>query len=348
MESLIDMASSEPETGAAPTAIQAPDADQYEVREAGPADRDAIRTLFASIFPDEMPASLWDWKYNRPNSRAVVVLKEGAVVAHFGGIGMDMMLNGKPQTTVQITDLMVDPKVRNAVRRKSPFYLCSKAFLDTFAGFDKPFYLVYGFPSARAMVLLEKLHLAKTIGDMFEVQWSLENERPGPKPKKLVPLDATNFHQYAGAIDTLWEKFSQCFDRHFICRKDADYFRWRYLQHPVKKYALYLQTSGFFGRNKMRLLVLRLEGNKSMLMDVLDPAMDMEATITMAKKLSALENKKTLVTWCTDVFKPSFDIQSATFDRLPLALPANTCSPALSWEQQVNKWWLMPGDTDYQ
>jgi len=347
MESLTVMATSGLDNSTASTSIKAPDPGQFEVREAGHDDRDAVRTLFSAIFPDEMSASLWEWKYARPQSRAIVVLKDGNVVAHFGGIGLDMLLEGQPQTVVQITDLMVDPKVRHAVRRKSPFYLCAKTFLDSFAGFDKPYFLVYGFPSARAMVLLEKLDLAKTIDHMLEVQWPLENVIPRAVSNRLIELDASNFDYHADAVNVLWETFSRRFDQHFLCRKNASYFRWRYLQHPVKKYTIYLQKPDWLRRGA-RLFVLRHDGHRSMLMDVLDPAMDIDAVVTTAKKLSVMENKKTLVTWCTGAFKSVFDTQSAKFDRLPLAIPANTCSPAMSWEQQVDKWWLMPGDTDYQ
>jgi hypothetical protein len=84
-----------------------------------------------------------------------------------------------------------------------------------------------------------------------------------------------------------------------------------------------------------------------MLMDFLGSNLDVQPVIALAKQIAGSHGNNTLMTWCSDGFRHTFAVEGATEKPLPIAIPANTCSPALSPERQRYKWWFMPGDTDY-
>lgn len=315
------------------------------VRFAEPGDATNICELFRRVFKHEMPLALWQWKYARPNSHAVVVLRNDNLVAHYGGVGTDILLEGRPSTAIQVTDLMVDPQARHAIRSLSPFFLSARQFLESFAGYGKPYLLGYGFPSDRAMGLSEKLGLFAPAGRMWETEWTAQVMN-GQWPGRITQVDASNFHRHSGKIDRLWRRFSKLFDRHIVGRKDAGYFHWRFLEHPTKKYSLYLLESRFLAKAEV-LLVIRHDGDKSMLMDVLATALDLEVVIATARSLAAQSGSNVLHTWSSDVFRDVFAIEGAKQQPLSVIIPANTWTTGPPVEAQRDKWWFMPGDTDY-
>lgn len=317
----------------------------FDIRPVEAADAAAICELFNKTFPDTMSLAHWRWKYEREQSRAIVVYKNGKLIAHYGGVGTDIRLEGKASTAIQVTDLMVDPEARHAVRSQSPFYLSARSFLDSYVGFGNPFFLGYGFPSERAMGLSEKLGLFAPVGAMVEMTWSVADAKQQSMPG-IIKLDNNNFPAYAEKIDRLWHKFNSNFSGHFICRKDAGFFRWRYLDHPARTYGIYL-VQGRFTRKPKYLLVLRHDKGKSMLMDFLGSTLDVQPVIALAKQIAGSLGNKTLVTWCSDGFRLTFAVEGAKEKPLPIAIPANIFSPGLSPERQKHKWWFMPGDTDY-
>ena len=320
-------------------------ASALSVRVATSEDARAVCELFRKVFNEEMSLEHWRWKYDRNHSRGVVVYRDKKLVAHYGGVGSEIMLEGEKNTAIQITDLMVDPQERNAVRSNSPFYLSAKKFLGSFVGNENPFLLAYGFPSERAMVLSEKLGLFSNVGHMWEVQWDRISHEDTVK-SKIISLDNNNFPHYEKKINSLWQKFSKLFSSNIICRKDADYFRWRFLEHPTKKYSINLVLNGLT-RAPKALLVLQHDENKTMLMDLLGVSLGLEEIIGTAKAIAARQGSSNLITWCSDPFIDLFSVHSAQQKSLPIIIPANTGSDGPALETQKNKWWLMPGDTDY-
>jgi len=317
----------------------------YDVRPAVPDDAEAICTLFNKIFPDEMSLAHWHWKYRREQSRAIVAYRDGRLVAHYGGVGTDILLEGRQSTAIQVADLMVDPSERQAVRRTSPFFLMASAFLDNYVGYENPFYLGYGFPSDRAMALSDRLGLFTPIGAMHEISWEINGLEASPV-RNLTEITSSNFVEYADRINSLWKRFSKHFGNRFVCKKDADFIRWRYLEHPAKTYAIYLVT-GRFTRRAEYLLVMRHERQNSMLMDILARKLDLAPAIKLAKQLAWQQGSRTLVTWCSETDITRFQLEDAQDRILPVAIPANSRSPGPAPDHQADKWWFMPGDTDY-
>jgi len=129
----------------------------YESRVTRPEDKEGIRQLFQEVFKDEMTEALWQWKYERPESKGAVVLKGGKIVAHYGGLGRWVLREGIRCLAVQIGDVMVAAGVRHSVRSNSPFFLVFTTFAEAYLGFDKLFPFAFGFPNVRAYRIAEQL-----------------------------------------------------------------------------------------------------------------------------------------------------------------------------------------------
>jgi len=329
----------------APNKSTTTSASGFVVRIATKEDAPEVCNLFKKIFQQEMTAEHWRWKYGRPYSREIVVYKNEELVAHYGGVGSQVLLAGEESTAIQITDLMVDPAFRNTVRSASPFYLSAKYFLESFVGYNNSFLLAYGFPSERAMGLSEKLDLFTPVGKIWEASWQVKAKNNYLKGR-IIELNKRNFFSVEKKINSLWKKVAQTLNKHYICKKDADYFNWRYLNHPTKHYLLYLVESRITRKPKA-LIVLKQEDGKCMLMDILANPLDTELVIGRAINVCAEQHCPELSTWHSDIFAELFSVHGSQQKELPIIIPANTCSKGPEPYTQINKWWFMPGDTDY-
>lgn len=318
---------------------------EFVVRTASKEDAPAVCNLFKKIFQQDMTTEHWRWKYELPYSREIVVYRNEELVAHYGGVGSQVLLAGEESTAIQITDLMVDPVVRNMVRSASPFYLSAKYFLESFVGYKNPFLLAYGFPSERAMGLSEKLALFTPVGKMWEASWQVKATNNYLKGR-IIELNKKNFSCFKKKINSLWGKTAQALNKHYVCKKDADYFSWRYLIHPSKNYSLYLVESRITGKPKA-LLVLKMEADKCMIMDMLANLRDTELAIGRVINICAQKRCPELFTWHSDSFAELFSVHESRQKELPIIIPANICSKGPEPDTQINKWWFMPGDTDY-
>lgn len=315
------------------------------VRFVVPEDVGAFRVLFKKIFNEEMSEAHWHWKYQRPQSRAVGVFNDNRLLAHYGGVGTDIKLEGKDSTAMQITDLMVDPDARHGVRSRSPFYLSGKKFLECTVGFENDYLLSYGFPSDRAMGLSEQLGFFTPVGRMLEVNWQVSSFST-PFFEKTVFINKANFTEYADMINFLWDKFQKLFSENIVCKKDAEFFKWRYIEHPSKEYRLHMVLNRISG-SPIGLLVYRIEKERVFLMDLLGSSLKFDKLIRHALAITKREKRSVLATWCSDTFKNEFSESGAKLLELPILIPACTATTGPAPETQKNKWWFMPGDTDY-
>ena len=319
--------------------------EELVVRFAEPHDAGAVRALFRKIFNEEMSQRHWEWKYLRPQSRAVAFYKDDNLLAHYGGVGTDIILDGEKSMAMQIADLMVDPDVRHAVRSRSPFYLSGKMFLESTVGFGNEFLLAYGFPSERAMGLSERLGFFAPVGRMMEIQWDASESKPS-WCETIIPVTKENFDEYTADIDSLWKSFQALFKDKIICRKDADFVRWRYLEHPSKSYNVHLIKNRISGKPSA-LLVLKSENGSVMLMDLVTRSLDLTKAINTARYIAEDNGKSQLTSWCSDTFIDIFKTVNSRVKELPVIIPACTATRGPSPDVQKLKWWFMPGDTDY-
>jgi hypothetical protein len=311
------------------------------------ADAAAVRALFMEVFQQEMSAEFWHWKYRARDGCATGVFKNGELVAHYGGSGAAILFKGKSARALQVVDVMVKPAARHAVRKQSPFFLASSMFLEHFIGYDKPFLLGYGFPSNRAMGIAERLGIYAPVGRMFEISWTLDAQVKGPSPLyKVIGITPNNFDGHKHAIEQLWNEFRQEMQDYILVQKDAAYLEHRYLRHPKHTYIVLLAKARLTGK-ALGLLVLKQEPERTLLMDFIGSFARLPLLLHVAKWQSSKLEQKKLATWSSEIFVERFKDNSATATPLPITTPANIWTSAPRPEELHNRWWLMPGDTDF-
>jgi len=124
-----------------------------------------IAVLFQKVFGHPLSRDLWNWKYSNGRGNAVVAARNGALIAHYGGMYRDILLCGSPDWALQICDVMVHPDERGVMTRQGPFLLTAACSAEVYGP------LGFGFPNARAMLVAKKMKLYDEAGQMAEVRW---------------------------------------------------------------------------------------------------------------------------------------------------------------------------------
>jgi hypothetical protein len=327
--------------------VGAPNEDGLEVRLYRPRDYVAVSSLFTDIFKQPMSTAFHAWKYRPGKSGAMVVFKGGELVAHYGGIGTEIVLRGEESSAMQIVDVMVKPSARQAVRKTSPFFLAGSRFLEQFIGNEQPWRLGYGFPSDRHMRLAAHLGLYAPVGRMVELVWDSAAAARAPRPWwGLDVLTLENASTHAKALDALWAAMRQDLTQACAVVKDANWLRWRYLEHPERDYQVTLVRNRFTDR-PLGLFVCRAEGERLFLLDLVAPKANLALLIGLAAHQAQQRQLPALMTWCSQSFRDWLPHQGATVTELPIITPANLWTPGPTPDSLQNLWWLLPGDTDF-
>lgn len=319
---------------------------QYHARVLQHADMDGVRDLFREVFREEMSPALWRWKYDRDYSKGAVVAKDGRIVAHYGGLGRKVLLCGEEMLSVQIGDVMVAPSVRQSVRSNSPFYLAYTTFVEAYVGYGKFFPFGFGFPNDRAFRIAEKLGFYAKVGSMSEASWQAQrNWKAWFYTVETVTRET--FAQHASAIDALWQRMAPEHRQHVIGVRDAAYMDYRYLQRPGKEYQLLLVKHKLTG-SPQALLVLQERQDRLYLLDYVGTLAALPRMVELLRDRAAAQGKTGVYTWCATHHVQYFDAGTAAWQELPIAIPANIWTQGPGPEQLDKRWWLMPGDTDFQ
>ena len=310
-------------------------------------DYAAVSSLFTHIFKQPMTPSFHAWKYRPGKSGAIVVFKDGELVAHYGGVGAEIVLNGKESSAMQIVDVMVTPSARQAVRKTSPFFLAGSRFLEQFIGSEQPWLLGYGFPSDRHMRLAAHLGLYAPVGRMAELVWKSADMAKAPRPWwRVETLTLDNSPTSVGKLDRLWAAMR--LDMHDVCAvvKDADWLRWRYLEHPERAYQVQLVSNRFTGK-LIGLYVARQEGERLFLLDLVAPRATLAALIQLAAHDAQQQQLASLMTWCSQGLIDWMPHSNAVVTPLAITTPANIWTKGPAPDSLQDRWWLLPGDTDF-
>lgn len=304
-----------------------------------------MRQLFSKIFKKEMTQALWEWKYLRIKSVSFGVWRGNELVAHYGATNTHVWFNGKETRAVQICDVMVDPSVRKAARKQSPFFLATSAFIERYVGFEKTWPMGFGFPSDRHMNLAAHLQLYAPVGRIWELSWTLASRPRVPILLKTTRLDLENLARHRDALDLLGAQQRAGLSERIVIHKDAKSLEWRYLRHPQETYELVLVTHRLTNK-PVGLCVLKLESERVLWMDVLGPPAHLPALAQVVRAATWRSERRTLALWCSEPDIGRFG--SVTNARaLPITIPANIWTPGPAPEDLLNRWWLLAGDTDY-
>jgi len=302
--------------------------------------------LFEKTFNHAMSPATWKWKYGSESGREIGIWRDHQLIAHYGGIGRDILLFGEPQTAVQIGDVMVDASERGILIRKGPFYLMASTFLERFIGFGKPYLIGFGFPNERAMKVAERLGLYAEVGRMTEFAW-----QPLPKlPKwgtRLHPVENSDDDWAINAVNECWRQMVSDLQEAIVCIRDWHYLQRRYLNHPNQHYQV-AAVKNRFGEKIHGVLVMRHDADGCEIVDIIAPLAKIPLLVTHARRLGGIAGGKRLTCRITENFAAHFAATGGVQQSLNIRIPANAWSYGPKPDTLRNCWWLMSGDMDFR
>lgn len=323
--------------------LPADEKNRWQCRWATEKDRDALLSLFLSAFGQVMPASLWAWKYAGLCKQGVLAHVNGKVIAYYGGIPRSLWLHGKELPAVQICDVMVAPEMRGILTRRGAFACTAETFLQAKTGANKPYRLAFGFPTGRAARLGEKLGLYARVDTFFEAVWPSTPAIRLPFWLKVEPLHQSNH----AILDKLWQDMRQSLADYVLPQKDADFFRRRYLEHPLNAYNIYLISWRWYNK-AVGVVVLRDHGAEQglELMDFLGLPNVFDLLLKAVLNIAGQTNRQRVFSWMTTPIISLLPSPSAQAEITGVYIDP----PALNEmaDQLHERWWFLGGDTDFR
>lgn len=299
--------------------------------------------LFKSAFNQDIDVALWRWKYGDGRGDAIIAETDGRLVAHYGCTRRRVRFFGEPIVTVQICDVMVDPRERGIMTKSGAMFLTAATFAEIFLGLQGvP--LGYGFPSRRHERLAETLGLYAEVGRLMEVRWP-----PGDTRARLASRVRHLEPEQAGdrrAVERLWSAMARDFDDGIVAIRDWSYIAYRYADHPLNHYELVLVTSRLTGR-PLGLLVLRKGKDAVELVDLVAPRSNLSVLVDQARRLTALWGLPAVFCWITQQHVAALVGPDGEVKDLDISIPTSVWVDGPAPERLRDRWWLMSGDTDF-
>jgi hypothetical protein len=320
---------------------------QFRLAKITAANAHLMRALFSRIFGHSMSEAFWRWKYADGRSQGMGLWQGEELIAHYGGVQEDIVLDGQQATAMQMVDVMVDPSVRHAARRQSPFFILTSAFVECFVGWQQPCLLAFGFPSHRHLRLAEHLKLYAPVGRMSEIAFaSAKASWWSGVSQQWQMLTLNNFASFTQQLDALWQQMRAALPAATIVEKHAARIHRRYLTHPEIDYKVWLVIKRW-SRKPLAAVVLKAQADSLLLMDIIgDPATFPAVIRQLQQRVQERENKP-LVAWITHNCAAALAGPRDQIKDLPISIPTITWTAGPKPEQLLDRWWLTAGDTDF-
>jgi hypothetical protein len=224
------------------------DSRELELREARPGDEErvleAFNRSFASSDPAFRPRTLraWRWRYrDAPDgSRAMLALApDGAVVAHYAGIGQSLVLGGQRLQASQSVDSFVDPAHRAGLGRTTLFARTGAAYAERFGG-DAPErdVLMWGLPAPAAW----RIGRARLGYEFARSLLALVGDPARCAEAPAVGVELTEVERFPREVDALFDRLAPSLG--LAALRDVRRLDWRYADHPEHTYRIALARGG--------------------------------------------------------------------------------------------------------
>lgn len=310
----------------------------------------AMRQLFAEVFGHEMSAEHWHWKYADGRGCAVGLMQDGRLLAHYGGVTRQMVLDGRPLQACQVCDVMVAPSANRALVRKGPIYRVTAHFLEQQVGHGKPHPLAYGFPNERAHAVAHRLGLYGRVDTTVGLSWPAAPAQPHPQRRlQRLNLQPNGALEQRAAVDRIWSRMAAALPHSVLGVRNGAWLSHRYLSHPTISYEVWLVRQGLL-RRPLGVIVLRQRETHLDLLDLVAPPSAFGALIDVACSRAHALGLQRVEAWVTESHSELLAGQGAapatpTGMRLPLPHNLHTSGP--TEDEMRDRWFLMAGDADF-
>jgi hypothetical protein len=316
---------------------------RWTVHEAREADDAELLALFEEVFGHPMAPEQWRWKYAGAALRGTLLRRAGAVVAFFGGMPRAVQGPDGIHLAVQNGDVMVKPGERGVFTRHGAFYRVTAAFLERHIGPGRTYEFGIGFPNERHLSLGVKLGLYIPGERMKTISWSPRASERRSWWTRETTLEAADL----GDLDALWRKMRRDWSGSFIPVRDAQRWRFRFLEHPSCKYQLLVIRRRLGGR-AIAALALREHAQHVEWLDFVGPRAEVPRAVAAARGFAARCGDKPLTALCSESIAAVFAEDAAAVENSAIVIPLR--APESGWPQPYpwqGRLWLMGGDTDF-
>lgn len=319
------------------------------VRALTPDDAPEMRRLFELVFGHSMSPALWAWKYSDGRGHGVGLFRDGAMVAHYGGLTRRLRWCGQRVLACQVCDVVVQSSANRALVRRGPLFQVCTAFLQDQVGTDRPHPVAFGFPSARHHAVAHRLGLYDAVDHIVQLAWPARPASPDRTTPRVHALaESGDFTPgEVAALDRLGLEMADDALGSLIGVRDAEQWRQRYLRHPEVRYGLHLVRSRWWGIPLAAFVVRRHEG-RLQLLDVVGARRALPLAVQAAQALAAQHGLPVLDAWITASHAHWLDpCREATRSDPEIPVPCNTWTPGPSAAELQGRWFLMAGDADF-
>lgn len=319
----------------------------------GTADAPEVRALFAQVFGQPMSEALWRWKYADGRGVATGTRDaEGHLIAHYGAMVRPLVWNGEEHAALQMGDAMVVEQARGVLSRNGAFATAARSLLEQHLWSEPHFAVGFGFPHQRAGRLGEALGMYEMVGEMRALEWPCQ---PPARDSTLTRRWATAPFDWAAPqtpirLDGLWRALRSDAHGFVLPRRDADWWRHRFANHPDAPYRSWWVRHRFT-RRILGAVVLRPGTTSWELVDWLAPIRHTGVMLSAARALTASAGAGSLTGWFSAPLAQHVqalpDGASAT-EQLACRYCVNQRIAPESQATRTLPWWLTSGDTDFR
>lgn len=317
---------------------------RWSLRHVRESDFSSFAALFAQVFGHAISLDLWCWKYADGRGCAIAAWRDDDLVAHYGGSLRRILAFGRPIRALQVCDAMVAPRERAVMTKTGVMFQLTAAFLELYQGLiGIP--LAYGFPNRRAMRLGERLGFYAEVGVLRELRWPAQGR--GPRLESRVRFVNGDDAADRLVVRQLWERMAADLADALVGVRDWEFLRQRYVEHPERRYRLVLVRTRLSG-TPLGLMILHQEQSRLALTDLVAPLRHIPRLLVQARRLAGLWGCGSLYTWITRQHSWRFRTPDMEEVDIEVSIPTNVwVTQPYSPPQLSDRWWLMPGDTDF-
>ena len=313
----------------------------FQIREYNKTDTKKILNLFQRSFNKETSEASFRWKYEHSpwGAKAYVAIDRGRAVAFYGGVRLQFKSRGKKLWAYQICDVMTHPGYRGLFFSKTPIVVrLGKLFYS-----ENSLDFAFGFPSIRH-AKLQCLALGLE-GYRFVTLFKRSGSRKFPSIKKLEVKEG-----WGCLVEADLRRLLARQNRYsFYLEKDEHYIRWRYREHPSRKYNVLM----FAEKKKTKgIIICSLENDRVNILELLsfrnDDIDDILATFEayIRENTAAVRN---IVLWShpmTSLNRCLDTLRYKAENHIPLGFKSVTTSSYITAKIFFDRYYYCMGDYD--
>ncbi|MBI3819950.1 MAG: hypothetical protein HY286_14735 [Planctomycetes bacterium] len=207
-----------------------------------PGDETRILESFNRVFSvgnawfEPRTIARWNWQFIKNPAGTQIMLavhdETGEVAAQFAAVPRKFRAPDRSGMLGESVDSFVDARFRTALRRPGLFVVTVKRWCREFIGAQGDFFL-YGLPIEAAARIGGAFLNYQCVENSLALEKNIEEKRPFGGPSMPAVSEVYDFD---GRFDEFWRSIESELGMSNI--RDAQYLRWRYLQHPEYQYRI--------------------------------------------------------------------------------------------------------------